>query len=81
MPRGAAAVVVPDPACRLPGRGAWVHPRTGCLDVAEKRRAVPRALRVQGTVDLGPVRSFLSVAPQDRHGQQDPQDQHDPQNQ
>lgn len=30
----------------LPGRGAWLHP--ACLDVALKRRAFSRALRVSG---------------------------------
>ena len=62
-PPGVVAVVLPDPRSRLPGRGAWVHPDPGCLDAAEKRRAVPRALRVQGAVDLSQVRRHLSAAP------------------
>jgi predicted RNA-binding protein YlxR (DUF448 family) len=39
-------VVIPDPRRRLPGRGAWLHPTPECLDVAERRRAFGRALRV-----------------------------------
>ena len=62
LPCGVVAVVVPDPRSRLPGRGAWVHPTTGCLDVAERRRAVPRALRVQGPVDIARVRSHVEAA-------------------
>jgi len=42
---------VPDPARRLPGRGAHLHPTTQCLERAERTRALPRALRVAGTLD------------------------------
>ena len=38
--------VLPDPARRLPGRGAHLHPLVACLDLAERRKAFPRALRV-----------------------------------
>ena len=38
--------VVPDPSATLPGRGAWVHPTTACIENAAKRRAFGRALRV-----------------------------------
>ncbi|MGF0116374.1 YlxR family protein [Promicromonospora sp. Marseille-Q5078] len=43
----------------LPGRGAWIHPTPACLALAERRRAVPRALRVTGPVDLTDVREHL----------------------
>ncbi len=48
--------LVPDPAASLPGRGASVHLDLQCVDLAEKRRAFPRALRLAGTPDvrLGP---------------------------
>lgn len=45
-------VLVPDPRHRAPGRGAHLHPRYECLDLAERRRAFPRALRVAGPLDL-----------------------------
>ncbi|MFC8798283.1 YlxR family protein [Streptomyces griseoincarnatus] len=51
-------IVVDVRAC-LPGRGAWVHPEPRCLELAERRRAVPRALRVDGPLDLGEVRAHL----------------------
>jgi predicted RNA-binding protein YlxR (DUF448 family) len=44
--------VVVDPARRLPGRGAHVHPDLACVEAAEKRRAFPRALRVPAPLDL-----------------------------
>jgi predicted RNA-binding protein YlxR (DUF448 family) len=45
-------VAVPDPGRRLPGRGAHLHPDPACLAQAERRRALPRALRVPGPLDL-----------------------------
>lgn len=51
--------VVPDPRRRLPGRGAWLHPDPGCLDMAERRRAFGRALRVSEHLDTGRVRFLL----------------------
>jgi predicted RNA-binding protein YlxR (DUF448 family) len=37
--------LVPDPARRMPGRGANVHPDPQCLALAARRRAWERALR------------------------------------
>ena len=51
--------LAPDPAGRLPGRGACVHPDLRCVDLADKRRAFPRALRLSGPLDLGPVREHV----------------------
>ena len=56
-----APSVRPDPRRRLPGRGAYVHPRPECLALAERRRAFPRALRLRGPADLGPLRVALGV--------------------
>ena len=42
-----------------PGRGAWIHPDPECLTLAERRRAVPRALRTGGPLDVARVRGFL----------------------
>jgi uncharacterized protein len=50
---------VPDPAGRLPGRGASVHPVSACLDLAERRRAFPRAFRLAGPLDTAALRRFV----------------------
>ncbi|MFF2644328.1 YlxR family protein [Streptomyces niveus] len=42
---------LPDPRGTLPGRGAYVHPASFCLDQAVRRRAFPRAFRVKGPLD------------------------------
>jgi len=54
-----AWVLTPDPRRSAPGRGAHLHPTTACLDLAERRRAFGRALRVEGTVDTVGVRRLL----------------------
>ncbi|MGH3853289.1 MAG: YlxR family protein [Pseudonocardiaceae bacterium] len=53
-------ILVPDPRRRCPGRGAWMHPDIGCLRLAERRRAFPRALRAVGALDTAVVRAFLT---------------------
>jgi uncharacterized protein len=40
--------VVPDPDGTAPGRGAHLHPRVPCLELAERRRAFARSLRYDG---------------------------------
>ncbi|HEU0086371.1 MAG TPA: YlxR family protein [Pseudonocardiaceae bacterium] len=52
--------LVPDPRRRHPGRGAWLHPDTGCLRLAERRRAFSRALRLTGRPDSTAVHTFLT---------------------
>ncbi|MGW7362972.1 YlxR family protein [Streptomyces sp. NPDC054841] len=47
---------VPDHRGTLPGRGAYLHPASVCLDMAVRRRAFPRAFRVQGPLDTADVR-------------------------
>ncbi|WP_408899042.1 YlxR family protein [Nocardioides sp. R1-1] len=37
---------VPDPDGTAPGRGAHLHPTTGCYDLAVRRKAFSRALRI-----------------------------------
>ncbi|WP_370892535.1 YlxR family protein [Janibacter sp. GXQ6167] len=62
---GGGPAVIPDPRCRLFGRGAWLHPRIDCLDLAVRRRAFPRALRCNaGSVE--PVRAYLEALAQQR---------------
>ena len=53
--------VVPDPRGRLPGRGASLHPDVRCLDLAERRRVFPRALRLPGPLDTAPLRAHLEA--------------------
>ena len=58
----ASPAVCPDPDGRAPGRGAHLHPTTECLDLAVRRRAFTRALRVSVSPSGGP-----SVAPLREH--------------
>ncbi|PZT68428.1 YlxR family protein [Streptomyces sp. SW4] len=53
---------VPDLRGTLPGRGAYVHPATVCLDQAVRRRAFPRALRVPGPLDVKALRRHVEQA-------------------
>jgi len=55
-----AGTCVPDPDRRLPGRGAHLHPAQQCLDRAERKGALARALRVAGPLDLALVRDMIS---------------------
>lgn len=48
-----------DPRKRAGGRGAWITPTIDALELAEKRRAFARALRVSTNVDTGHVRAYL----------------------
>ncbi|WLQ40302.1 YlxR family protein [Streptomyces laculatispora] len=50
---------VPDPRGTLPGRGAYVHPESVCLDLAVRRRAFPRAFKAKGPFDPAAVRRFV----------------------
>ncbi|MBV9823314.1 MAG: YlxR family protein [Actinobacteria bacterium] len=51
--------VLPDPRRRASGRGAWLHPVLGCMELAERRRAFGRALRTTARLDCSPVRTYL----------------------
>lgn len=61
---------VPDHVGRLPGRGAHVHLDLQCLDLAQRRRAFPRALRVPGPLDITALRRYV----EERVGQSDRRD-------
>ena len=50
--------VTPDPDATAPGRGAHLHPSIECYELAVRRKAFARALRVQGGASVG-----LSTAP------------------
>ena len=53
--------VVLDSRGRLPGRGAGLHPDLGCLELAERRRAFPRAFRLMGPLDTRMLREHLEA--------------------
>ena len=63
-------VLVVDHAGRLPGRGAHVHPDPTCVDLADKRRAFPRALRSVGPLDVAPVREHVKQGSPPTDGKQ-----------
>ncbi|HEY7262440.1 MAG TPA: YlxR family protein [Trebonia sp.] len=52
--------IVPDPQARQPGRGAYLHPSLACFELAQRRRAFPRALRVPGPLNAVSLVSYLS---------------------
>ncbi|PWU43298.1 DUF448 domain-containing protein [Micromonospora globispora] len=60
----------PDPARRLPGRGAHVHPDPACFAQAMRRRAFGRALRITGIIDHGELAEHID-APTSTSGQPD----------
>jgi uncharacterized protein len=55
-------IIVIDPAARLPGRGAYLHPSEECLERARRRRAFPRALRVTGALADDGLARYLAQA-------------------
>lgn len=65
-------VVLPDPDASAPGRGAHLHPTTGCYDLAVRRKAFSRALRVTpgaGGLSTAPVGEYIAsrTDPTDRN--------------
>ncbi|VXB29918.1 YlxR family protein [Aeromicrobium sp. 9AM] len=55
-------VVRPDSRGTLPGRGAHLHPTTRCLELAIRRKAFGRALRVEGPLDLSELAGIVETA-------------------
>ena len=53
-------VVVPDPLGRAPGRGAHLHPTTACYELAVRRKAFGRALRVPGRLESAAVGEYVA---------------------
>ena len=51
--------VAVDAADRLPGRGAWLHRSSACVDAAIRRKAFGRALRT--AVDASGIREDLGI--------------------
>jgi uncharacterized protein len=62
---GQSMMVRPDPHGTAPGRGAHLHPTAECLDLAERRRAFLRALRLPGPLDLTALRHYVEQAGDD----------------
>ncbi|HYF74818.1 MAG TPA: YlxR family protein [Nocardioides sp.] len=54
--------VVPDPQGTAPGRGAHLHPTVECYDLAVRRKAFGRALRVSTGLSSAPVGEHLASA-------------------
>ena len=54
--------LVPDPDRRAPGRGAHVHPTRQCWQLAVRRKAFPRALRVGGQLSGALVEELIARA-------------------
>ena len=68
------AVVVPDPLGTAPGRGAHLHPTTECYELAVRRKAFGRALRVQagsvpGGLDSTAVGEYVAARASEQHEQ------------
>ena len=53
--------IVPDPRAVMPGRGAYLHPSQGCLERAQRRRALIRALRLPGPLGTGGIAGYLEA--------------------
>ncbi len=49
-----------DARAAMPGRGAWIHLDPACLELAERRRALGRALRTSEPLDAAPVREWIA---------------------
>ena len=73
-------VVEIDHRKTLPGRGAWLHLSADCVEAAVRRKALHRALRVDGiTVDPdGLVASLITAGGGDQAEEQVAQDMSTP---
>ncbi len=53
--------VVPDPSGTAPGRGAHLHPAATCYELAVRRRAFSRALRLETGLATTPVGEHIAA--------------------
>ncbi|MFG3253590.1 YlxR family protein [Streptomyces sp. NPDC048172] len=58
------ASCIPDLRGTLPGRGAYLHPVSACLEQAVRRRAFNRAFRGPGPFDIADLREQVERAEQ-----------------
>jgi predicted RNA-binding protein YlxR (DUF448 family) len=58
---GSVPRAVPDVRGRRAGRGASLHPTRACLDLAERRKAFPRAFRLAGPLDTSALRDWVTA--------------------
>jgi uncharacterized protein len=56
----ASGAVLADLRQTAPGRGAYLHRRSGCVEQAVRRRAVGRALRLDGGNQSGLVETLAA---------------------
>ncbi|MGZ0711243.1 YlxR family protein (plasmid) [Coraliomargarita sp. W4R53] len=54
------SALVIDQRAVMPGRGAWVHETSECVDAAIRRRAFVRALRVSAPLDTQTIEKRLN---------------------
>ncbi|MGL5826049.1 MAG: YlxR family protein [Nocardioides sp.] len=59
---GDRLVAMPDPTATAVGRGAYLHPRTVCYEVAVRRRALSRALRLEAGSGTAAVAEYVASA-------------------
>lgn len=58
--RHGQSVVEPDADGAAPGRGAHLHPTIECYDLAVRRKAFARALRLEGGPSSAPVGAYVA---------------------
>ena len=56
----AGDAIQPDPPARLPGRGAYLHPSQECFELAQRRKALSRALRRPAPLGTGRLAGYLA---------------------
>ncbi|WP_251453063.1 YlxR family protein [Microbacterium sp. ARD31] len=62
------SAVIPDERASMPGRGAWVHETSECVNAAVRRRAFVRALRVSGPLNTQTIEKRLNGYGQEVNG-------------
>ncbi len=63
---GGQPAAVPDPDKTASGRGAHLHPTTACYDLAVRRRAFGRALKVPAGLASEPVGAYVRALDNNR---------------